>query len=210
MDTVRRRILLASGAVGPPLFIAVFLLEGGTRPDYDPRRHPISSLALGKRGWRQTANFLMVGASICAFSRGIRLAWEARLLGVAGLGLIGAGLFATDPVFGYPTDAPLLLEQESLSGHLHNLASVLFFVGVPGACFAACLRPKQTSERAWWAYSLLSGITTLVTFVLAGAGFSQDSRLKDNAGVMQRLSVTTGLAWIALRAVQLLRAPERN
>lgn len=215
MDRWGRAIPLACGALGPPLFVAVFLREGGTRLGYDPRRHPVSSLAIGERGWRQTANFLMVGTAIVAFSFGARpgwagaasgTAWEARLLGVAGIGLIGAGRFTTDPVFGYPPEAPLLLEQQSTSGHLHNFASLLFFAGLPSACFVSCRRSKQAGERPWAAYSLLTGLAMLVTFVLAGVGFSQNPRLVKHAGVMQRLSITTGLAWIALRAVGLLRA----
>ena len=215
MDTPKRNLLLANGAIGPPLFIAAFLLEGSTRPGYDPRRYPVSSLAIGERGWRQTANFLMVGAALVACSRGMRpertgdtggATWEARLLGVAGVGLIGAGLFTTDPVFGYPSDTPLLLQQESLSGRLHDLASLLFFAGVPGACFASSRRAARAGERAWAAYSLLTGLAMLVTFVLAGVGFSQQPRLVRNAGVVQRLSIGTGLVWVAVHAVRLLRA----
>jgi hypothetical protein len=215
MDTSGRKILLACGAIGPPLFVAAFLLEGATRPGYDPRRYPVSSLAIGARGWRQAANFLMVGTAIVACSRGVRpegagdasgTDWEARLLGTAGIGLIGAGLFATDPVFGYPAEAPLLLRQESLVGHLHNLASVLFFVGVPGASFAAYRRSRRAGKGLWGAYSLLTGFAMLATFVLAGVGFSQNPRLVQHAGTVQRLSISTGLAWVALRAVRLLRA----
>ena len=214
MNGVGRRILLICGAIGPPLFVAVFLREGSTRPGYDPRRHPVSSLAIGARGWRQVANFVMVGTAIVAFSRGMRAGragatsgteWEARLLGVAGSGLIGAGIFSTDPVFGYPPAAPLLLKQESPSGHLHNLASLLFFAGLPGACFVAGRRAEQAGKRLWATYSLLTGVAMLVTFVLAGMGFTQHPRLAQNAGVVQRLSITTGLAWTTLRAVQLLR-----
>jgi hypothetical protein len=215
MGTSQRNMLLACGAIGPPLFVAVFLLEGGTRPGYDPRRHPVSSLAIGARGWRQAANFLMVGASLVACSRGARRErlgdandtdWEARLLGIGGLGLIGAGLFTTDPVFGYPLEAPLLLDQESRSGQLHNLASVLFFVGVPGACLVACRRFARENNPAWAAYSLLTALAMPVAFVLAGAGFAQQRRLVQNAGVLQRLAIATGLAWVTLRAVRLLRA----
>ena len=35
--------------------------------------------------------------------------WGPLLLGVYGLGLIAAGVFATDPALGYPPGAPLLL-----------------------------------------------------------------------------------------------------
>lgn len=206
MDTPRRDLLLACGAVGPPLFIAAFLLEGSRRPDYDPRRFPVSSLALGERGWRQTANFLMVGAALVACSRGIRSGWEARLLGVAGGGLIGAGIFTTDPVFGYPPAAPLLLDQETRSGRLHNLASLLFFAGVPGACFVSARQAARAGKRPWAAYSLLTSLAMLVTFVLAGAGFTQQSRLTAHAGTIQRLSIGTGLIWVTLRTVGLLRS----
>jgi len=78
--------------------------------------------------------------------------WEARWFAVAGLGLAGAGICTTDLVFEYPTDAPLLLEQERIAGHVRDLTSLLFFVGVPDACVASCLRvggvraPERTRD----------------------------------------------------------------
>ena len=219
MATLGRKVLLACGAIGPPLFVAAFLREGSKRADYDPRRHPVSSLALGERGWVQSANFLLTGTAIVAFSRGVRPAaqdvasgtpWESRLLGLAGIGLIGAGLFPTDPVFGYPSDMPLALEQSSARGHLHNLFSLLLFAGLPGACLVEGRRFARASRRGWAAYSLLTGIGMPVTFVLAGLGFAQSPRLVRNAGVFQRLSIASGLAWITLRVVQLLRTPDTN
>src|SRR5215469_2882232 len=68
------RLLLACGAIGPLLFIVVFLLEGATRADYNPLRYPVSSLSIGRLGWIQAANFLQVGILICAFALGVRRA----------------------------------------------------------------------------------------------------------------------------------------
>jgi hypothetical protein len=104
------RALLLCGAVGDPLFVVVFLILGVTRPGYDPLRHPVSSFAIGERGWLQAANFLLVGASLVACATGLWRAlpvgpgrlWGPLLIGLAGVGRVGAGVCITDPVFGYP------------------------------------------------------------------------------------------------------------
>lgn len=55
------RGLLCCGAAAGPLFVTVFVLEGTWRPDYKPLRQPVSSLALGSRGWVQVTNFAVAG-----------------------------------------------------------------------------------------------------------------------------------------------------
>src|SRR5262245_29812033 len=107
---VKTRTLLVCGVIAGPLFIIVFLLEGPTRANYNPLRHPISSLALGEQGWVQTANFIVTGLLMLAYAVGLRRAlqprggswWGPVLVGVIAIGLIGAGFFPTDPVSGYP------------------------------------------------------------------------------------------------------------
>jgi hypothetical membrane protein len=206
-------VLLACGAIGPLLFIVVFLIEGAIRADYDALRHPISSLSIGPLGWIQAANFLMVGASLIAFAVGLRRVlkgsrggvWGPLLIGLAGIGLFGAGLFTTDPIYGYPPNAPLVLAQYTVHGHLHDAFSVLVFLGIPAACFVLCRRFAKAGERGWAIYSLLAGVGMLVTFALAGAGFDQTPGLVEVAGVFQRLSVALGLTWISLLAIRLMR-----
>jgi hypothetical protein len=58
---VKTRLLLVCGAIAGPLFTLAWLVAGATRPDYDPLRHPISSLSIGACGWTRTANFLLTG-----------------------------------------------------------------------------------------------------------------------------------------------------
>lgn len=206
------RLLLACGAIGPLLFIIVFLIEGITRADYNPLRYPVSSLSIGALGWIQAANFLMVGLLLFAFAIGLRRmlkgsrggTWGPILIGLAGIGLFGAGIFTTDPIYGYPPNAPLLLAQYSLHGNLHNLFSVLLFLGLPVACFVFCRRFATSDERGWAIYSLLAGIGMLVMFVLAAIGFMQNPSLVGIAGVFQRLSIIIGLTWIALVAIRLM------
>jgi hypothetical membrane protein len=209
---VSLRPWLFCGAIGPLLFIIVFLIEGATRANYNPLRYPVSSLSIGAAGWIQAANFLMVGLLLCAFAIGLwrtlkasrGIVWEALLIGLAGIGLFGAGIFTTDPIYGYPPDAPLILAQYSMHGHLHDLFSLLLFAGLPIACFVFCRRFTTLGKYGWALYSILTGLGMLVTFVLAGMGFSQHPGLVNFAGVFQRLSIAIGFIWIALLALRLM------
>jgi hypothetical protein len=207
------RLLLACGALGPLLFIVVFLIEGATRPDYNAYRYPVSSLSIGAYGWIQAANFLLVGAALIAGAIGMRRVlkgshggvWVPLLIGVAGVGLLGAGVFTTDPIYGYPPNAPLVLAQYTVHGHLHDAVSALVFLGIPAACFVFTRRFVGTGERGWAVYSLLTGLGMLVFFVLAAVGFEQNAVLVSVAGVVQRLSIAIGFTWIAVLAIRLLR-----
>lgn len=204
-------ILLACGAIGPLLFIVVFLIEGVTRANYNPLRYPVSSLSIGDLGWIQAANFLIVGLLLAAFSLGLRRVlrtsigrvWGPLLIGLSGIGLFGAGIFTTDPIFGYPPGSPFVLAQYTLHGHLHDFFSILLFIGLPAACFVFCRRFATLGERGWAVYSILVGLAMLMTFVLAGLGFTQNPGLVNVAGVFQRLSIIIGLTWIALLAFHL-------
>ena len=212
-QSMATRLLLVCGVIGPLLFIIVFLIEGATRADYNPFRYPISSLSIGAMGWTQATNFLLLGALLVAFAIGLRRAlrgsrgglWGPLLIGLAGIGLFGAGIFTTDPIFGYPPDAPLVLAQYTVHGHLHDICSVLFFAGVPIASFVFCRRFATSGERGWALYSLLSGIGMLAFFALAAVGFDQNPGLVSVAGVFQRLSISVGLIWVALLALRFLR-----
>ena len=109
-----RRGLLRSGVAAGPLFVTVFLAEGARRPDYQPSRHPVSSLSLGPHGWVQAANFSAAGALCVAGAAGLSRSRDAiigtrfvpALIGAAGLGPLGSAVFPTDPVGGYPPGTP--------------------------------------------------------------------------------------------------------
>jgi Protein of unknown function (DUF998) len=207
------RTLLRCGAIGGPLFVVAFLVEGATRPGYDPLRHPVSSLALGEYGWTQAANFVVTGALLLAFAAGLRRAlrppngstWGPLLVGVVAIGLIGAGVFVTDPVSGYPPGTPDQLQYTTV-GILHDLFSLPVFVGLPAAMFVFCRWFAKRRSVGWALYSAASGVVFLVFFLLAGRGFSQADGLVDLGGLFQRVTLVTGWAWITLLAVHLLRA----
>jgi Protein of unknown function (DUF998) len=206
------RGLLRCGAAAGPVFVAVFLLEGAVRDGYRPLRHPVSSLALGPRGWIQAGNFAMAGTLFLAGGAGLARAGGPAasraapvLIGAAGAGLIGAAVFTTDPVSGYPPGTPDALTHPTRTGIAHNLAAVPVFVGLPAAALASGWRSWRAGQRRFGLYSAGTAVAMLATAALAGAGFGQSPRLIELGGLFQRASIITGLAWITALSAQALR-----
>jgi hypothetical membrane protein len=166
----------------------------------------------------QAANFVITGLLLLAFAIGLRRAlrpfggavWGPLLIGSAGIGLIGAGIFTADPLNGYPPGTPLVPTVRTVHGSLHDLFGIPVFLGLPIACFVFSRRFARLSERGWAAYSALSGLMMLVTFVLAAMGLNQMPGFADFAGLFQRLSIACGWIWITLLAVHMLRAPSQD
>jgi hypothetical protein len=199
---------LACGAIGPLLFIVVFLIEGATRPGYSAWRHFVSLLSLGAQGWAQIANFIVCGILMLGFAVGLRQVlrpgagstWGPILLGIFGLCLIGAGLFVTDPVLGYPPGAP---STPTWHGALHVLLSLVAFVALTAACFVLARRfAGDPAWRGWAIYSIVSAILVVVFFVAADVAANVGPNAP--AGLFQRLSIIIGWGWIALVALRLI------
>src|SRR5262249_12221981 len=130
---------------------------------------------------------------------------------VAGIGLIGGGIFVSDPVFGFPPDKPLVLAQFTVRGHLHDLFSMFWFLGLPSACCVLAVRFLTMGELGWAVYSLLSGVGLFVFFffVLASWGFLRRPGFVAVAGIFRRLWATTGFSWASFIAIHVARASGR-
>ncbi|MFI0470392.1 DUF998 domain-containing protein [Saccharopolyspora sp. 5N102] len=215
MAGIRRfeRVLLGCGAVGAVLFVVLFLVEGAFRADYSPLRHPVSSLSLGETGWMQAVNFIVTGLLVLAFAAGLRPAlrrlgggrWAPVLIGLVGVGLIGAGFFAADPISGYPPGTPPVTAVRTTRGVLHDLFSTPVFTALPAACCVVGYRLARTGHRAWAAYSIGTAVVFLIGFALAGAGFAQNPVLMPVGGLLQRLTLVVGFGWLAALAAALPR-----
>ena len=199
------RWLLRCGAIAGPLFVSVFTVEGARRPDYTPLRHPVSSLALGSRGWVQVANFAATGMLYLAGSVGLSRSSDADgcgqlgpvALGLIGVGLLGSAAFRTDPVSGYPPGTPPTPSEPSAAGSMHNVAALPIFLGVPAVALACAWRFHRAGRQGWALYSAATGVSMLAGTGLFGAGFGQASpRLTDRAGLFQRATIVSGIAWI--------------
>jgi hypothetical protein len=206
------RRLLHCGVAAGPAFVAVFLLEGAVRDGYRPLRHPVSSLALGPRGWIQAGNFAMAGTLFLAGAAGLARAGDPAasraapaLIGAAGAGLIGSAIFTTDPVSGYPPGTPDALTRPTRTGIAHNLAAVPVFAGLPAAALASGWRSWRAGQHRFGMYSAGTAVTILTTTALAGAGFGQSPRLNGLGGLFQRASIITGFAWLTALSAQALR-----
>jgi hypothetical protein len=209
----RARRLLRCGVAAGPVFVAVFLLEGAVRDGYRPLRHPVSSLALGSRGWIQGANFAAAGTLVLAGAAGLARAGESAtsgraapaLIGAAGAGLLGSAIFRTDPVSGYPPGTPDALPRPSQAGTAHNLAAVPVFFGLPAAALASSQRSWKAGQHEFALYSAGTAITMLTTMTLAAAGFGQSARLVSLGGLFQRASIIAGFAWLTTLSARALQ-----
>jgi len=207
------RGLLACGIVAGPLFTLVYLAEGATRDGYNPRRHPVSTLAIGERGWVQMANFFVSGLLLLAFALGIRRAirppfgptWGPRLIGACAVGLLGAGLFRTDPLNGYPPGTPDRQTPPSPHSAVHQFFSAFMFIGLPAACIVFAQQFAKHGESGWARYSWASCIAFVAACITTSIGFGGALPLVDRAGLLQRITLSVGFGWLSLLAAHLLR-----
>jgi Protein of unknown function (DUF998) len=208
--------------VAGPVFVSVFTALGARRAGYDWQRHAVSSLAVGREGWPQRANFVGVGGLYCAAALGLAQsssqtvappAVPALLLG-AGVGLVGSGLFVTDPVAGFPPPeempdraagaAPPV--EPSLRGQLHNVCAIPIFIGIPAASLVCAGSAARRQEYGWAAYSAGSAIAMAFSCGLFGAAFGGNPRLGRRGGLFQRLSIATGFGWLSALSFRALRS----
>jgi Protein of unknown function (DUF998) len=207
--------LIVCGAIGPLLFILVFLIEGATRPGYSAWRNYVSSLSLSDQGWLQIANFLVCGLLSLCFAVGLRQVlrsgrgsiWGPLLLGLFGLGLIVAGLFVTDPSLGYPPGTHGGGPQ-TLHGTVHGLAGLIVFSSLAAASFVLARRfAGDPNWKGWAPYSIITGVLVVVFFIASTVASVLDARgILPGAptGLLQRISIFAGWGWIALFAIRLL------
>jgi len=213
----QRRLLLLCGALAGPFFTIVWFIQGLTRSGYDPMRYAISSLSVGELGWIQIANFLITGSLILAFSVALRQilrgpsgsVWGPVLIGSIGVGLIGAGLFVSDPLNGYPPGTPLIPTARTTHGILHDLFGVPVFLGLPIAGFVFARLFARRGEHNWAWYSRLSGIGMFAVFFVARLGFRMLETYPDlaaNFGLFQRITLLIGFTWVTMLALYMLKA----
>jgi hypothetical membrane protein len=214
---VKTKHLLQCGLVAGPLFMITLLVEGILKPGYDPIRHPGSSLALGPYGWIQSLNFLVSGLLALAFAMGVRQVlkqgdgFKRSWLFIAywAIGLIGAGIFTTDPVNGYPLGTPNQILNPTIHGSLHDLFSVPAFIAMAVAFLFVFSRWfNKQGRRGWAQYTVLGGVVLTVSFGAAAAAFAQVSALMPYGGLLQRIAALTLWGWLTMLAAYLLRKPQ--
>jgi len=173
--------LLACGMIAGPFYIVVGVIQALTRPGFDILRHDLSLLANGDLGWIQITNLLVSGLLVIAFALGMRRVlhgsrggtWGPLLVGVYGLGLIGAGFFTADPAFGFPPGTPPDAHTISWHGLLHFITAGIGFLALIAACMVMARRFASQGLRGWAIYSVVSGILFFAAFVGVATGSGQ-------------------------------------
>ena len=210
------RLLIACGAIGPILFILVFLVEGAIRPGYSAWHNFVSDLSLSNQGWMQIANFLICGVLMLCFALGLRqvlrsgkgAVWGPLLLGIFGLSLLIAGFFVTDPSLGYYPPGTSS-STHTLHGTIHGANAPLAFGSLTIAIFVLARRfASDPAWRGWALSSLITGILFVGFFIacLVVAILDQNGVLPNApAGLLERIAIIIGWGWIALLALRLLR-----
>lgn len=173
---VTREALLLVGVAAAVVFFAVLLTEGARRRGYDPMYHTGSELELGERGWIQRVNFFLMGVGVFAFAVGVQRSLDsvlaAVLLAVFGFGMVVAGVFAPDPVRGYPPGAPTdPSAKPTWVAQVHHVSGPVAFF----ALFGACLALANRLEGGWRLYTVL---TAAVGLVIPGGPLSRSRRTR--------------------------------
>lgn len=193
--------LLLSGIATVLLFGAVVQVEGARRPGYDPRYHTGSELELGPAGWIMRVNFFVVGLGLLAFAAGVRASLDAdvaaALLAVSALALVLAGVFAPDPVRGFPLGADTTGRPATTAAKVHYLMGPLLCLSLAGACVAVAGR----LDGLWAGYSVLTAVAGLA---LTGRLIALYRRDAANTGLAQRQLLSVFGVWVVVLGLALV------
>jgi hypothetical protein len=203
--------LLGCGVVAGPFYLALGLAQALTRPGFDLTRHELSQLALGEWGWVQIANLYLTGLLVLASALGMHQllrtgrgrTWVPRLVGLYGLGMIGAGVFTADPGLGFPPGTPADTMTISTHGLLHLAFAAVGFCGLIVASISYGRRCLALGQPGWAAYSIATGVGFLVTFV-SGAMLAGAVGTHSLATLLLWIGVLIAWCWLTTTSLRLL------
>ena len=211
-DAKLTRVLLLCGVVAGPLYVIVGVIEMLTRPGFDPTRHDLSLMSNGDWGWIHISLLILTGLLTIAGAVGMRRVlrggrggtWGPLLLGIYGLGLIGAGFFTADPALGFPPGTPANAHAVSWHGLLHFICGGIGFLGLIAACFVFARRFAARRQRGWVAYCVATGVIYLVAFAGIAVGSNSVGVITTVVILAFSVAVVLGWAWVSAMAVKLL------
>ena len=211
--------LLWCGVAGPILFVVGFLYLGWKRTDYKPMYTFASQLGLNGGGitWR-TVNVIS-GLLIAAFGFGLReaapgdlVSWSACAVIVGGVGFAIFGISHDDPWLLYPPGAPPGISTPVTAyGWGHQFGALIAFVGLESAHVLFAYGFALAADGSALVYSVLTAVGFPALYagavVSAVASWVPGHPWGGRAGLFQKASIATSLAWVAFLAGRSLFLP---
>lgn len=210
------RALLSCGVIAGPLYVIVGVIEILTRPGFDPLRHDLSLMSNGDLGWIHISLLVFTGLLTIAGAVGMRRSlkqgtgktWGPLLVGLYGLGLIGAGFFTADPALGFPPGTPANAHSISWHGLLHFVCGGIGFLGLIAACFVFARRFVAQRLRGWAVYSVTTGVLFFAAFIGIAVGSNSVGAITTLVILAFSVAVVLAWAWISVMAARLLRSTD--
>ncbi len=189
---VRRAALF--GLAGPLIFALGIVVAGAVTPGYSHLSEPVSQLAAFGQPYPaiQMTGFVVFGLSMLAVAYGLRhVLSSARsatigisLVALAGVSMVGTGLFRADPMGQQPM---------SVSGTIHISTAMILFLALIAAFIV--LSPAMKKLQPWRdlsLFSLIAGLAALFFLVAYSVAFELQPQWM---GVWQRLLAATLVIW---------------
>ncbi len=200
---------------GALLFVTVFMVEGFLRPGYDPVSMFVSELSRGPRGGIQIASFVVSGALLLLFARGVAAELKAGRASRAGpilLAIISISLLVSGPLVMDPAATPR--ELMTLNSRLHWAFGALVFSLAPVSCWVFWFRFRRDPDwQGFQGWTLLAAMATTVAVVLFSAGPTRPPAAPNDfnayTGLIQRSLLVPYLIWIFAFAWRLRRRAGR-
>ncbi|MCL2157430.1 MAG: DUF998 domain-containing protein [Methanobrevibacter sp.] len=204
MNNSMGKFLLVLGAISGVIFTLSWIIQEAFKVGYNPMMVPISSLAIGELGWIQTATFLISGLALILFAYGLEKIrgeegfskWIAIFLAIGGVGLIGAGCFITDPMNGFPPGTSETIVETTLIGTLHQLFSVLLFIGLPVAMALFSKYFFKIKNSVLGIYTLISSVLFIIFMIILKVAAIDSVGLLPFYGLIQRIMLVIGFLWV--------------
>jgi hypothetical protein len=211
-STKQTKALLACALLAGPLYVIVGVIEMLTRSGFDPTRHDLSLMSNGDWGWIHSSLLILTGLLTIAGALGMRRVlhgsrggtWGPLLLGLYGLGLIGAGFFSADPALGFPPGTPADAHAVSWHGLLHFVSGGIGFLGLIAACFVFARRFAAQRLRGWAVYSVATGVFFFAAFVGIAVGSNSVGAITTFVILAFTVAVVIGWVWVSAMAAKLL------
>jgi hypothetical protein len=206
-----RVLLLTCAEAAGPIYILVGIVEMVTRQGFDIRRHALSLVANGEWGWIHSSMMVATGLLTIAGAVGMRLTlrgeragfWGPVLIGIDGVGLVGAGFFSADPALGFPPGTPLNGNPVSSHGVMHFVCGGIGFIGLIAACLVFAWRFVRLRQSGWAAFSALTGVTFFAAFCGIAALSQKDAATRAAVNIAFSFAVALAWVWLSSLAVRL-------